>query len=366
MNKFLFRSVLFLAVACLVVGCAAQKPVVKAQNLNPKLADGQLIPKVDNFMVILDGSVSMSDPYKGQTKSCFAKGLVGLMNKTIPDLKLQSGLRTFGTISCWSDDQTALLYGVTPYTKAGLDEAVRKVRTAGVSPLELAITGASEDLRSTSGGIAVIIFSDGEDMDAKPVLAARAMKALYGDRVCIYTVLTGSSPASKKLLEDVAREGCCGFFVDGDSIASADGMAGFVEKVFLMRKPAAAEEMKEVQAVKEAAPERVALDIQFDTGKAVVKAKYFGEIKKVAAFMKANPSVKAAIEGYTDNVGREAINIKLSQRRADAVQKILVVKYKIDPSRLKAVGYGPKNPIADNKTAEGRQKNRRVEAVFGK
>ncbi len=365
MNKIILKSALFLAVACMVAGCAAQKPVIQAQDLNPKLADGQLIAKVNSFLVILDGSVSMSDPYKGQTKSCFAKGLVGLMNRTIPDLKLLGGLRTFGTISCWSDDQTALLYGVTPYTKAGLDEAVKKVRTSGVSPLELAITGASEDLKSTSGGIAVIIFSDGEDMDVKPVLAARAMKVLYGDRVCIYTVLTGCSPAGKKLLEDVAREGGCGFFVTGDSIATSRGMADFVEKVFLMRKPAA-EEMKAVMAVKEAAPERVALDVQFDTGKAVVKSKYHGEIKKVADFMKANPSVKAVIEGYTDNVGKEASNIKLSQRRADAIQKILVVKYKIAKSRIKAVGYGPKNPIADNKTAEGRQKNRRVEAIFGK
>lgn len=57
-----------------------------------------------------------------------------------------------------------------------------------------------------------------------------------------------------------------------------------------------------------------------------------------------------------------AANVKLSQRRADAIKKVLVEKYKIEESRLKAVGLGPKNAIADNKTADGRQKNRRGEA----
>jgi OOP family OmpA-OmpF porin len=251
MTGKMFKTILFLVVALMVMGCAAQRPAIKAQDLNSKLADAQLVQKVDNFLVILDGTQSMSDPYKGfQSKSEFAKGLVYLMNETIPDLKLMSGLRTFGNVSCWTDLTTALLYGMTSYTKAGLSEAVNKVRTSGNSPLELAIVWASEDLKSTSGDIAIIIFSDGEDMTNAPILAARGMKALYGDRVCIYTVLTGRSPAGQKLLENVAQEGGCGFFVTGDSIASSGGMADFVEKVFLKRKAA--------EAVRPPAPKPVA------------------------------------------------------------------------------------------------------------
>jgi len=379
------KSFLIIVMGCLFIGCAAQQPVIKAQDLNPKLTDAQLVQKVDNFMVILDGTASMADPYKGyQTKSVFAKGLVNLMNETIPDLKLTAGLRTFGDISCWTEQKTALLYGLTSYSKSGLREAVEKVRTSGDSPLELAIVWASQDLKPTTGDIAVIIFSDGEDMTKAPITAARGMKALYGDRVCIYTVLTGRSPAGKKLLEDVAAEGGCGFFVTGDSIATSEGMADFVEKVFLKRKPVAAapavvappppppaEEVKEAKierqagpAVEEAPPERITLRVLFDTNKADVKSKYYSEIKRVADFMIKYPAATAVIEGHTDSVGKVAANVKLSQRRADAIKKILVEKYKISKSRLKAVGYGPKKPIADNKTAAGRQKNRRVEAVF--
>ncbi len=383
MTGRMFSILLFLAAACLVIGCAAQTAVTiaPAKDLNPKLAGGEFVPKADNFIVILDGSASMSDPYRETTKSAFAKGLASLMNQIIPEMKLTAGLRTFGDLSAWHDIRTARLYGMTQYTRAGLGKAVRDVKTCGPSPLELAIIEASEDLKGTSGGIAVILFSDGEDMDKEPILAARGMKALYEERVCIYTVLTGSSPVGRKLLENVAREGGCGFFVTGDSIASSEGMADFVEKVFFMRKTAAApapepaaappvvaEEVREFkverQAAAEAVPERITLNVLFDTGKAVVKTGYYKEIQKVVDFMTNHPTATAVIEGHTDSIGKAAANVKLSQRRADAIKKILVEKYKISKSRIKAVGYGPKNPIADNKTADGRQKNRRVEAVF--
>ena len=110
----------------------------------------------------------------------------------------------------------------------------------------------------------------------------------------------------------------------------------------------------------------VTLNIEFDTAKWDVKPKYNDEIKQVADFMKAHPEAKVVIEGHTDNVGSEAFNIKLSQERAGSVKAYLVDKFGIESSRLRAVGYGPNRPIASNDTAEGRQKNRRVDAVVEK
>jgi OOP family OmpA-OmpF porin len=66
------------------------------------------------------------------------------------------------------------------------------------------------------------------------------------------------------------------------------------------------------------------------------------------------------IEGHTDNVGSVSFNKRLSQQRTDAVKKFFLSR-DIDVSRLTAIGYGPERPIADNKTAAGRAKNRRVE-----
>ncbi len=380
MSRPLFKVVLFFAVAILAVGCAFQKSAaVKSQDLNPKISGQQLIPKVDNFLVILDGSVSMADPYKGTTsKSSFAKELVSLMNQTIPNIPLNAGLRTFGDVSLWSFKKTALYYGMTSYTKPALEEAIDKVGTRGDSPLEAAIEAASDDFKSVAGRNALIIFSDGEDMANAPVLAAKKLKSIYGQRLCIYTVLTGKSPAGKKVLENIAAEGKCGFFVTGESIASSEGMADFVEKVFLTKKPRTAapapvvappppvvEEKKEVKAPAEAAPVVIPeLVIHFDTGKAVVKPEYCDEIKRAAEFLKKNPDATALIEGHTDSVGTEAFNMKLSQRRAEAVANILVQKYGVGKSQIKTAWYGFKKPVADNKTADGRQKNRRVEAVF--
>ncbi len=109
----------------------------------------------------------------------------------------------------------------------------------------------------------------------------------------------------------------------------------------------------------------MALNIEYDTDKAVIKPAYFEEVEKVANFMKRFPQIKGTIEGHTDSVASAKYNMKLSQRRADGVVKMLVEKYGVDGSRIKAVGYGLTRPIADNGTAEGRQKNRRTVANFG-
>jgi OOP family OmpA-OmpF porin len=110
----------------------------------------------------------------------------------------------------------------------------------------------------------------------------------------------------------------------------------------------------------------VRLNIEFDTAKSDIKPMYNDEIKQVADFMKAHPGAKVIIQGYTDNVGSEATNVALSEARAKSVKNYLVEKFGIAGHRLQAVGFGPNNPIASNDTAEGRQQNRRVQAVVEK
>lgn len=108
----------------------------------------------------------------------------------------------------------------------------------------------------------------------------------------------------------------------------------------------------------------IALEVKFDTGKAAVKPEYDAQLAKVSDFLKAHPDSKAEIEGHTDNVGSAAANKALSQRRADAVRQALIDRFGADGARLAAAGYGAERPLADNATAEGRAKNRRVVAAF--
>ena len=108
----------------------------------------------------------------------------------------------------------------------------------------------------------------------------------------------------------------------------------------------------------------ISLNVEFDTNKAIVKDKYYDEIKRVADFMKEFPDTTCEIGGHTDNIASAAYNQKLSEKRANSVRQYLIDKFGIDGSRLTAAGYGLTKPIASNDTAEGRQKNRRVEAVM--
>jgi len=106
----------------------------------------------------------------------------------------------------------------------------------------------------------------------------------------------------------------------------------------------------------------IALNLKFDTGKAVVKKKYYKAVKKLADFMKKHPETKVTIHGYTDTVGTKAFNARLSKARAESVRKCLIDNFGIKASRVTAVGYGLNKPMASNDTKKGRQKNRRIEA----
>lgn len=105
---------------------------------------------------------------------------------------------------------------------------------------------------------------------------------------------------------------------------------------------------------------KVFKNLEFETGKAVIRSSSFSSLDELAALMKKKPTFRLLIEGHTDNVGSDASNLKLSQRRAEAVKKYLSDKG-IDAARIVSKGYGEMSPVADNKTAEGRQRNRRVE-----
>jgi OOP family OmpA-OmpF porin len=99
--------------------------------------------------------------------------------------------------------------------------------------------------------------------------------------------------------------------------------------------------------------------LQFETGSAVIKTASFVYLNKVADILiKKNANIK--LTGYTDNVGSEATNLKLSTNRANAVKNYLI-KQGVAPEHISAMGYGEADPIATNKTAAGRAKNRRVE-----
>lgn len=101
-------------------------------------------------------------------------------------------------------------------------------------------------------------------------------------------------------------------------------------------------------------------NLEFATGKSVIKVSSYASLDKLADLLKKKPEYKLLIEGHTDNVGSRANNITLSKNRANAV-KTYLMKQGVGASRFVVEWYGPDKPIDDNKTEEGRQRNRRVE-----
>jgi OOP family OmpA-OmpF porin len=98
----------------------------------------------------------------------------------------------------------------------------------------------------------------------------------------------------------------------------------------------------------------------FDFDKTAIKPDGAKILDRLIAFLKENPNKKVALEGHTDSIGTEQYNQGLSERRANSVKDYLT-KRGVDAGKISTRGFGETRPIADNKTAEGRAKNRRVE-----
>ena len=108
-------------------------------------------------------------------------------------------------------------------------------------------------------------------------------------------------------------------------------------------------------------PEKIILEgVTFDTGSARIKPQSYGVLDKNADVLAKHKDLKAIVVGYTDDRGSAKLNEKLSAARANSVKEYLEKKG-VDSLRLRSEGRGPADPVADNKNADGRAQNRRIE-----
>ena len=102
-------------------------------------------------------------------------------------------------------------------------------------------------------------------------------------------------------------------------------------------------------------------NVYFETAKALLTPESSTELDKLGMLFADYPNLKVMVEGHTDNVGNAAVNKKLSMARAKAVVGYLISKFNISAAKLQYAGYGSEKPVSDNKTPDGRAKNRRIE-----
>jgi outer membrane protein OmpA-like peptidoglycan-associated protein len=371
-------GLIFLLMFCIpFTGCATFRPV----DLNPQIRSGQLVQKTDNFVVLFDKSASMGKSKKTEmlddamsekvgtaTRLIHAKDTTKNMIATIPEIRLNAGLRTF-----WSEE-TALIYGMKSLVKEDYTKAINSIEhVTGRTPRAKAITAAGNDLKGAGGNSAIIIVSDFSDLpgvdDIRPeaVMAAiTKVNADYGDKLCVYAIQLAYTPNGKELSEQIVQNVEGGYTINADRLVKPAAMAAFVERVIsgncLRYKQLAAQpkeqvvivaaepmvEEKVVAAVSTKAEEKIIIlafeDVHFDFDKSTLKPEAQAILKRNIQLLKDNPKAKVRIAGYTSAAGTMAYNQSLSERRANAVQEYLINEGIITPDRLSTIGYGETNP----------------------
>lgn len=147
----------------------------------------------------------------------------------------------------------------------------------------------------------------------------------------------------------------------GDNGSFANGFLVVVESAKLEQKLEVTSDFMAEEIEKNG---RIALyGINFATGEATITADSGKTLDEIGKLLKAKADWKLRIEGHTDNAGKDKANLELSKKRALAVKAYLTSKAGIDQARLATDGFGSKRPLGENKTGEGRAKNRRVELV---
>ncbi|MDI9570471.1 MAG: peptidoglycan-associated lipoprotein Pal [Pseudomonadota bacterium] len=375
--------VLFLLAAlCLAfTGCATKKAYAPL-DLNAELQSGKLAQKTNNFVVLLDHSSSMNDPYKGVARHDIAQDVTNKLIQTIPNIPLTAGLRTF-----WAD-KTKRLYGMAPLHKENFISRVDTVEWgSGQTPMGRALTAAGdEDLKGLPGKSAIILVSDFEhienvdDLRPQNVMAAiKKLKADYGDRVCIYTIHVDNCAKGNILAGNIVKEAGCGETALAENLQDPEAMKEFVKRIFLEAVPekaAAAPLQEQARPATEAAAAAAAAapgvaaafelaNIHFDFDKSSLRPGDRKILKGHAEWLLNNKDVNIIVEGHCDERGTTEYNLALGERRATETKKYLV-ELGVPEGRIKTISYGEERPLDPGHTEEAWAKNRRAQFVLNK
>jgi outer membrane protein OmpA-like peptidoglycan-associated protein len=287
------------------------------------------------------------------------------MITTMPEIKLNAGLRTF-----WAE-KTVLIYGMKPLVK---EDYIKAINSIGIvndrTDIGKAIRAAGNDLKGANGNSAIIIVSDfdkspstGDIKSAAVIDAITKVNADYGDRLCVYAIQLGYTQEGKDLSEQIVQNVNGGYTINAGRLENPRVMAAFVERVIAGNcsrykqliaetKPkvviVAAEPEVEQKVVAAAAEPKIIIlafeDVHFDFDKSTLKPEAKIILKRDIQKLKDNPNAKVRIAGYTSAAGTDAYNQALSERRALAVEEYLISEGIITRDRLSTIGYGETNP----------------------
>ncbi|MCB2147085.1 MAG: OmpA family protein [Deltaproteobacteria bacterium] len=217
-----------------MAACASQQLSPPPQFTAQPIEKEMWTQKADHLVFVLDASSSMQEGYNGVEKFALARSVVANFNQTMPGLKVNTAVRSFGHDPGVSRASTMALFGPADYSRDGVAAALGLVKKAGgPSSMHKALQQVGADFKSAQGNVALVVVSDGKDMGDAPLAVANGLKAQFKERLCIYTVLVGDDPDGAALMGKLAAVTGCGRTLKAGDVASGAQMAGFVKAVLL-------------------------------------------------------------------------------------------------------------------------------------
>jgi len=370
----------------LLSGCATQQatpyPSFTATPVGQNSSTADFKQKAGTVFVVLDASSSTNTVYagnsSGNTKFDVEKQTLHNINKSIPEnIKLSSGLRTFGFGSCSND----LVQDISSYSTNAVQASLDQAQCAsGGSPMENALSAAATDLDKAPGNIALLVISDGHNISSRALTATQALEDKFGDRLCVYSVWVGNkdNQDGKAFLQGLSAIAGCGNGASAAELNSSSAVASFVEGMLFdkttLTPVATVNNDTDGDGVINSRDKCPGTskgahvnsqgcwsfnELEFGFDKTEIPAQYASLFDNAVHILEINPSMTVQIEGHTDSQGAASYNQGLSVRRAQAVKDHLVSKG-IDANRITVKGFGESNPLATNDTEAGRAENRRV------
>jgi len=345
----------------LAANVSAFELITKKETVMVENEEVEIVRVADNFIVLFDASASMNKTYKdtGKKRIDVAREFLKDRNERLPDLDWQAGLYKFsGLYLAW---EGYTYYEMQPYDKAKYAEAIDQLpkKAEGQTVLQHALHELDGILAKLSGRTVVFLFTDGtwSPRDPrKPLDMARALAKKYD--VCFDVISTADDERNLEMLKSVASINACSRVVPFDELVAKPGYlsgALFVIEEKIVMTPEIREKLVGVKA----------RNVSFDFNRSDVKPEFDEQLNSMAAFLKENPDAYVILAGFTDSIGSQEYNMKLSQRRAEAVGNYLIESLGVDEEQIVLNWYGEAAPVASNSTAEGRSQNRRVAMIVG-
>jgi OOP family OmpA-OmpF porin len=361
-KNFVFHLIVtIVAVSIFTVAQVSAFEIITAEDFKQNIITKDiLIRTADNFIVLYDASGSMADEYKEGIKKIDAEfQILEQQNEILPELGYKAGLYTFTPFKTY--------YEMKTYIKVDFRYAIDRLpntKTGGfvgqATPLGEGIKKLDPILANLSGKTAIFLFSDGTyqlgGQKLWPLDMAKNLIEKYN--VNFYLISSATTPKAEKLLADIAA------LNEGSRVISFDNL--YQNPVYGLGPLYVIDSRVEVETITESKIVGVKTkDVTFEFDGVEVPPNSHDRLKLLGKFLQDNPDTFAVLAGFTDNAGAEEYNLKLSRMRTQNIKNFILEQSRIDPARIILFWYGDTNPIATNDTAEGRQKNRRVEIAVG-